>query len=81
MTLNDDEKLRERMDSSSYIPCCCECHQKPSVLDPIDLYIYFLKDPDMCSCFGVNTLEDIEKHVIKTFIRDSWPKYLRDKYE
>jgi hypothetical protein len=79
--INDDEIIKELIYSSRSVCCNCDCHNQPTVLDPIDAYMTFLKNPDLCLFVGIKSIEDVEKYVMRMYLKEFWPQYLRDKYE
>ncbi len=51
---------------------------EPTIMSPYDSYYVFKNNPELCSLFGKNTLEDIDNYVKKTFLKEYWPKHLRE---
>lgn len=67
--------------------CCfpkgtCDCYLEGEFpctkLHPSDSYKAFYQNPEMCAIFAKYTIEDIDQHVMKAYIKDVWPERLKN---
>jgi hypothetical protein len=60
----------------------CDCHlegENPCTkLHPSDAYKALYKNPNICEdMMGYRTLEDIDNHIMHSFIKEVWPERLK----
>ncbi len=61
----------------------CQCHLEgdyPCIkYHPTNMYKSFYTNPTICEMFGIYTIEDIDRAVMRLCNKDVWPERLRNK--
>jgi hypothetical protein len=66
-------------DKCSALKGSCDCvPDSPTILSPSDSYKTFYKNPKLLrDLFGINSLDDLDKIVMRTYKKEFWPERLK----